>query len=464
MKKFQSPYLSWGTASALGLALMSQVELAQAAGFAVKQQSASSMGTAFAADAVGHDDVSTLFTNPALLERVEATEVAASLTFMSPVLDFKNGTSSTAAGTPYANQGQLKSEQSDVMQSKVMPTLYAATRLNEDWHIGLSLNAAWGSSSKYPSDWVGRYYATETGLTGINLGLLTSYKLSPSITVGGGLQLQRATGLLAQAVDLGSLVYRAQRLAGSSGDSSLIGNRDVIAEFKGEGDSQGFVLGVLMDLTSDLELGLSYRSPVTHEVKGEMSFTGENTVSQLTLAQVASREAQFRSGDASLTMSTPAIYQAGISYRGWQQLTVYGNASYTDWDSLEKLEIKYGEGQSTKTLLGWKDSLYAAVGADYRLVNAHKLRAGLAYESEPIEGGLRNPRSPGSDRTIYGLGYGYQTQAGYYFDAGFNYYQYKPAPLDLKASAYAENQIRGNLSGDYERSIKLLMLQSGRKF
>ncbi len=464
MQKVQTHFQSWGIASVMGLALVSQVELAQAAGFAVKQQSASSMGTAFAADAVGQDDISSIFTNPALLERVQSAEVAASLTLMSPVLDFKNGSSSTAAGTPYANQGQLKTEQSELMQSKVMPTLYAATRLNEDWHIGLSLNSAWGSASKYPSDWVGRYYATETGLTGINLGLLTSYKLNSSITLGAGLQLQRATGLLAQAVDLGSLVYRAQRLAGSTGDASLIGNRDIIAEFKGEGDSQGFVLGMVMDLTTELELGLSYRSPVKHEVKGEMKFSGENTVSQLTLAQVASREAQFRSGDASLTMNTPAIYVAAMSYRGLQQFTLYGNVTYTDWDSLEKLEIKYGEGQSTKTLLGWKDSVYAAVGADYTLVSAHKLRAGLAYESEQIENGLRNPRSPGSDRTIYGVGYGFQSKSGYYVDAGFNYYQYKPAPLELKASAYAENQIRGNLSGDYERNIKLLMVQSGRKF
>jgi len=195
-----------------------------------------------------------------------------------------------------------------------------------------------------------------------------------------------------------------------------------------------------------------------------MNFSAENVASQLTLAQLASREAQFRSADASLTMSTPAIYVAGISYRGLSQATLYGNATYTDWDSMEKLEIKYGEGQSTKTLLGWKDSIYAAIGADYSLQAAQKIRVGLAYESEPIEDGLRNPRSPGSDRTIYGLGYGYQAVAGYYFDAGFNYYQYKPAPLDLKASAYAENQIRGDLSGDYVRNIKLLMLQAGRKF
>lgn len=450
--------------SVIGLALIAKMQTAEAAGFAVKQQSASSMGTAFAADGVGQDDVSTLFTNPALLEKVEGSEVAASLVFMSPVLDFKNGSSSTAAGTPYANQSSLKTEQSDIMEAKIMPTFYAATRLNQDWHVGLSMNAAWGSASKYASDWVGRYYATETELTGINLGLLTSYQLTSGLTLGGGIQLQRANGLLAQAVDLGSVIYRAQRLAGAAGDPTLVGNRDIIAEFKGQGDSAGFVLGLTYDISSALELGLSYRSPVKHKVKGDMTFSAENLASQLTLTQVASREAQFRSSDASLIMSTPAIYVAGLSYRALSQLTVYGNATYTDWDSMEKLEIQYGEGQSTKTLLGWKDSVYAAVGADYAVTAGQKLRAGLAYESEPIEDGLRNPRSPGSDRTIYGLGYGLQTLSGYYFDAGFNYYQYKSAPLDLKANAYAENQIRGNLSGEYERNIKLLMLQTGRKF
>ncbi|HET9240107.1 MAG TPA: outer membrane protein transport protein [Oligoflexus sp.] len=450
--------------SVIGLTLMAKMQTVQAAGFAVKQQSASSMGTAFAADGVGQDDISTLFTNPALLEKVEGSEVAASLVFMSPVLEFKNGSSSTAAGTPYANQSSLKTEQSDIMESKIMPTFYAATRLNQDWHVGLSMNAAWGSASKYASDWVGRYYATETELTGINLGLLTSYQVLPGLTLGGGVQLQRANGLLAQAVDLGSVIYRAQRLAGAAGDPTLVGNRDIIAEFKGQGDSAGFVLGLTYDITSALELGLSYRSPVKHKVEGDMTFAAENVASQLTLTQVASREAQFRSADASLSMSTPAIYVAGLSYRALSQLTVYGNATYTDWDSMEKLEIKYGEGQSTKTLLGWKDSVYAAVGADYAFVAGQKLRAGFAYESEPIEDGLRNPRSPGSDRTVYALGYGYQSMSGYYFDAGFNYYQYKSAPLDLKASAYAENQIRGNLSGEYERNIKLLMLQTGRKF
>lgn len=450
--------------SVIGLALMAKVQTAQAAGFAVKQQSASSMGTAFAADGVGQDDISTLFTNPALLEKVEGSEVAASLVFMSPVLEFKNGSASTAAGTPYANQSSLKTEQTEIMEAKIMPTFYAATRLNQDWHVGLSMNAAWGSASKYASDWVGRYYATETELTGINLGLLTSYQIASGLTLGGGVQLQRANGLLAQAVDLGSVIYRAQRLAGAAGDPTLVGNRDIIAEFKGEGDSAGFVLGLTYDITSELEFGLSYRSPVKHKVKGDMTFSAENVASQLTLTQVASREAQFRSSDASLTMSTPAIYLVGLSYRALSQVTVYGNATYTDWDSFEKLEIKYGEGQSTKTLLGWKDSVYGAVGADYAFTAGQKLRAGLAYESEPVEDGLRNPRSPASDRTIYALGYGLQSMSGYYFDAGFNYYQYKSASLDLKANAYAENQIRGNLSGDYERNIKLLMLQTGRKF
>jgi long-chain fatty acid transport protein len=453
-----------GAASALLAAALFSAD-AYAAGFAVKQQSASSMGTAFAADGVGKNDISTIFSNPAIMSFFEGTQATASATFTFPVLDFKNGTSSTAAGTPYANQSALRTEVSDVMDNKVMPALYVSTAVSENLRFGLSLNSPWASSTDYPSNWVGRYYATETSLTAINLGLLTSYRLGDKVAIGGGLQLQYAEGVLAQAVDLGSVLYMRQtQTPGATPDPSLVGARDAEAEFTGKNTAPGLVLGFTYSPIEELDIGFSYRSDIKHKIEGDMKFAADTPAAQAVLQTLATASPRFKSASASIDLMTPSIYVLGISYHDPRNFNLYFNTTLTTWSTMEKLTIEYGEDQRTTTPLNWKDSMYAALGGEYILGSNHILRAGFATEEEKIPAEYVSPRSPGSNRTVYAIGYGYRSADRFFVDLGVNQYMYETAKLNLKASTHEDNRARGNVSGEYERSITLVMLGVGRQW
>ncbi|MDZ8224960.1 outer membrane protein transport protein [Nostoc sp. ChiVER01] len=50
-----------------------------------------------------------------------------------------------------------------------LPNLYAAWSVSDRLKLGIGINVPFGLSSKYDSNWVGRYQAVESKLTTINI-------------------------------------------------------------------------------------------------------------------------------------------------------------------------------------------------------------------------------------------------------------------------------------------------------
>src|SRR5690606_3534101 len=84
----------------LGVLMGCMSSTAHASGFALLEQSASRLGTAFSGTAAAADDASTIFYNPAglaLLERSELLVVASGVSISS---QFRNAASQPALGQP----------------------------------------------------------------------------------------------------------------------------------------------------------------------------------------------------------------------------------------------------------------------------------------------------------------------------------------------------------------------------
>ena len=133
---------------------------AHAAGYALKEQSTTAQGNAFAGATAGADDVSYMFFNPAALGWVDKVEVAAVTTLVAPKSEMKNASGSTAFGTPISGS----TSDDDFGENAVVPAFYAAVPLPAGLRAGLGVNVPYGLETSYSRDWVGRYHGVKSEL------------------------------------------------------------------------------------------------------------------------------------------------------------------------------------------------------------------------------------------------------------------------------------------------------------
>lgn len=88
-----------GGAVVLMLSLTVADEPALASGYALREQSASAIGNAFAGATAGAEDLSYMFFNPAALTRQSGSQLLGVTHVILPQLEFHGGRASTAAGT-----------------------------------------------------------------------------------------------------------------------------------------------------------------------------------------------------------------------------------------------------------------------------------------------------------------------------------------------------------------------------
>ncbi|MCX6129467.1 MAG: outer membrane protein transport protein [Proteobacteria bacterium] len=488
-----------------------------AAGFAVRAQSASSLGTAGASDTAGNEDISAIFSNPASIAAFSGQRL--SLGFAAAKVDakFKDGQRTLPVlGTPVSKEEKNSSD--NFTKDASVPAVFGVHQINETVNLGWSLTVPYGTSTDYGKDWVGRYHGIKTDLNVLNFDLGASYKVAENLSLGFGVQVQKANGNISGASNLGGvgglqtinavskalaaaatgdnsqlaqLDSSAQALAtavstaatkagtaatqaGNSADeikaasnaagaavlnaavASADGTNDVLAVYDGSDVAAGFNFGVLYRPLTDLNLGFSYRSQVKHKNKGDINFSGETATAS---AYVAS---QGYEKDASLDLTMPDVISLAANYQGIQNVKLFANLTQTRWSSVEGLNVKYRSSQdgdkNILVKLAWKDVYSAALGAAYQLNPQIVLRTGAALDKSPVEGSLRSPRSADNDRTLLSLGAGYAADA-WQLDFGYTHTAIKEPKLALKENDYPEAAYRGDLSGTYAVSANTFMLQ-----
>src|SRR6187401_2323946 len=94
---------SWLVPTTVSLALIPTV--ATAAGFALLEQSARRLGTAFAGTAAASDDATTVFFNPAGMTTLREPEIAVSPSGIGISSEFRNASSAPAFEQPLGGNG-----------------------------------------------------------------------------------------------------------------------------------------------------------------------------------------------------------------------------------------------------------------------------------------------------------------------------------------------------------------------
>ncbi|WP_424933279.1 OmpP1/FadL family transporter [Amaricoccus macauensis] len=382
---------------------------ASAAGFQLRELSAEGLGNAFAGNTAKATDLSTVYLNPAGMAHVEGSQVQGDLSAVVPTINF-SGSATSPFGTPYTG-----GDGGDAGQDVVVPSFYGVWEINPTVKAGLSVNVPFGLSTKYDDDWVGRYFAIESEIQNMVITPSISWQATEQLSLGAGIQIGHADATLSNAVNLVGLGFPA-------------GTPDGYSKVSGSDYGYGYTLGMLYEFSPTSRIGLSYRSRIEYTLDGELSLDGIPGAQDV---------------DAEADLTTPDVLSLGAYHELNPKWAVMGEVSWTNWSLFEEMRIEFDDGRADQvTVEDWDDSLFFALGADYKHAEDHTFHFGIAYDQSPVPDEHRTARIPDSDRYWVSLGYSYDFSEKGTLNLGYTHLFFDGSDID-------ETMDVGNLSGDY---------------
>ncbi|ASP39156.1 hypothetical protein CHH28_10910 [Bacterioplanes sanyensis] len=384
---------------ATAVALASQ---AMASGYKINEQSASGVGNAYAGRAAVAEDASVVFYNPAGMTRLKRPELSVGVTYIDVNGSFE-GERLNSAGVPSDFEQGAYGDGGDFVPNPTIPFMYYVRPLDDKAAIGLGIFAPFGTHTDYDSNALVGGFADETKLTTIDIQPTFAYQLTDTLSIGVGIDIVFASGLLSKQLDTVPFVPEAyvqgaqMQLDGSGldpnsaaylqqqakidaisglNDPSYLGYDN---KFEVEGDDRGYGwnFGVMWDITPVTTFGFAYRSEIdldlegtaefkqnqgveifAAELKGHPLLDADNNGIVLADAAIAAKngelfglsEAQLleavqgfsgevKDQDARVPLTTPRSATFSLAHSVNDRLQLQGGATWTDWSVFKYFDV-----------------------------------------------------------------------------------------------------------------------------
>ena len=373
-------------AAAAAVMAVCAASAAHAAGFMLTEQSAGALGRAYAGVGVDGTDISGVYYNPATMTLHPGTQIQAGFVAVGLDLAFEGEKNRQAV----TENGQYNTQ--------AIPHGYISHQLNDSMWVGLAMTVPFGMGTEYDDNWA---YANR----GISAEVLTfdfnpnvAWKVSDKLSLGAGVSIQYAAADLKMRADMPKGTVNPDYAVSANG------------EIDADSWAWGFNVGLMWSPLENLRFGVSYRSKINHHADGD--FTLDNQKVHISDDFVMNMPGSSTFSDATASLSTPAWAMATAAWDVNELLSLYATFRWTDWSSFDNLEIKSAGIPLTgvqKITNEWQDTYLVSVGADFRFTNWWTFRAGVGYETSPID----NPRYrtaiiPDADRWWFALGSSFQ--------------------------------------------------------
>ncbi len=425
---------------------------AQAAGFALIEQSASGMGNAFAGAAATAEDASTIFFNPAGMTYLPDTQLVVAGHLIRPSADFNNDGSHLSTLVPAPFRTTRGSDGGDAGDLAFVPNIFFAKSITPDVRLGLGISAPFGLKTEYTNSWVGRYHALKSELQTININPSIAFKASEQVSLGFGISAMRAEADLTSAVDFGTICGAF----GGCGIGALPQRNDGKVTLKGDDWGWGWNAGALFQVTNDTRIGLSYRSQVHQTLDGTVKYSN--------VPALLAASPNFARGSINAKITLPDSFSASAFHQVNDQWDIMGDVTWTHWSKFDELKAVRNTGAVvTNVPENWDNTYRVSAGASYRYNDALKLRAGLAYDESPVPSKFRTPRIPDSDRTWLSFGANYKITPETSLDAGYTHIFVKDSNVN-KVNDTTVAALKDTLKGDYDSSVDILSVQLTHNF
>lgn len=423
---------------------------AEAAGYALREQSASALGNAFAGATAGAEDLSYMFFNPAGLTRQSGSQIAVVGNLILPRLELSNLRASTAGGEPLSgNDGGNPGEDAVVPAMYGLWDIQQTFGLEENIKLGVGVNVPFGLETDYRDNWIGRYHALHSKVKTINVNPAVAWEPVPGLSVAAGLQAQYMDARLTNAVDFGSI---GAAFGGTPGAD------DGVGKAKGDDIGWGYNLGALWEPWAGTRFGVAWRSAIDHRLRGDGDFSLDSAGIG---ARVQAATGLFQDGRIQADVTTPETLSFGVNHAIDSQWTVMAEAQWTRWSRFHELRIDFANPVQPDSLMEqeWHDTWFVGLGATYRPDEAWALRGGAAWDQDPTRNKHRGARIPTDDRWWLSLGAGWSPLPGLSIDVGYTHIFIQDSAIDLKATDRG-NRFRGDLSADIDGAVDIFAVQA----
>ena len=453
-----------GIAALLGVALTCVLGArdAHASGFAIRENSAEALGTAFAGNASSATFLSTIFNNPAGMTEFTGDRAQIDASLILPSTRFEGGATETCAhcnpltlfttpGTaPISGQGS-----GNAGQAAFVPAGYVLHSFSEDLKLGVAMTVPFGLSTIYPETWVGRYFGVRSSLQTIDFNPNLAYRVNPWLSVGAGVSAQYMNADLTQAIDQNAIAGAPPLPFGPFPDGRL--------RVHGNDWGFGFNGGVLLKPMPGTNIGLTYRSRVRHTVEGSADFTG--------ISFPLSLNPLLQSSDARATIVTPDSADLSITQIINEQLRVAMDLQWTDWSVFKTLGVLRTSGLLANTNLSaptpenFRNTWFVSVGGTYNYDEHWTFRVGVAYDETPVRSSNITVRLPDADRFWLAFGAGYKFSDGFSVDLGIAHIFMRDSNLNSSVnSTLLQPGGIDRISGKFNNQVDLISLQTRFRF
>lgn len=362
---------------------------ANAAGFYIQEQSVRGLGSAFSGSVTSIDDASTIYFNPAGMTKLDRAQVNAGVHLLVPSAELDD-TGSTFLGAPVGG-----GDGGNPYNPTPVPNGFAAMPLLDDNSLwgGIGVTAPFGLASDYGDDWFGRFDSIKTELKVINIQPSLAYKATNWLSIGAGVDIQYADAELTSAV--------SDTLA--EGESKL----------KGDDWSVGYNVGLIIKPVETTEIGMHYRSAISHELDGRISVEG--------LTGLVPTAPNFTTGGTA-DLDLPDMATFGVAHQVTPDLRLMAQATWFGWNNFQDITaISDAGAELTSVTQNYQTTWAFAVGAEYDINDQWTVRGGYQFDETPTTDEFRTSRTPDGDRNWFSLGATYNWNPNMSIDMAATY-------------------------------------------
>lgn len=409
---------------------------AYAGGFALREQSAYYQGMSFAGYGTTGDSISSMFWNPAsIIGAQSGLTVEAHNALIIPYSDVSGDYTPQGAALGLAG-GASSAGSGDLAIDAFVPASYAAYRLNDKFVFGVGINAPFGLSTKPDPTWAGQFYSRTSSVFSLNVNPTVAYEFSDKIAFGIGAQIQY----------LDVSLKTADLVTGGANTN----------EITGDGIGIGVTAGLTIKPIDGTEIGLGYRSGVSHDLNGKLKLPSGAPLSGIAPGNY----------NIGLGVITPDMVNISASQKINDKLRLLGTVEWTNWSRLKAPRAEQdGTGTTLTTLhFNYNDGWFFSLGGEYDFNDKLTLRTGAGYEISPIDTEIRSTRLPDNNRWWLSAGASYKFNEHLAFDLGYTHIIPQDTKINIVNGHQDYNANIGTYTADVDSNVNILTASLKYKF
>ena len=428
-----------------GISAIVMTTHANAAAFYLQEQSVKAEGRAFSGE-VSERGAQQMWWNPAAVGGIDTIQNYFGLSAILPHGDVANINSTvTRPGVPLsainpllpnvapstAPVGGLQNAHNPI-HNGYLPNGGIGIPLGDKLAFGFTMTSPYSLTTKYGADSWARYSADKSRLRTLDFQPVVAFSPTKSLSIGAGPNIEYVRATLSSYLPDPLPAIPLFNPVQNDGHQYL----------KGTAWDVGYSVGVQYH-NSLIDLGVSYKSKITHKVKGHLIVDG--ITDPLLVAQGANQ----RIDDAHAEFTTPWQLDFGARVHVTPQFTVNGQVARFGWNKFDAIQLSnLGPNPDQAVPENYRNTWSYAAGFDYVVTPSWTVRGGVQRDLSPIQEGFRDPRVPDGNRWNFAAGTSYALTSHFTLDAAASYIKVKSKAINATTVAYAGSPVQTIVQDD----------------